>query len=123
MFFFEVSAGLIAGRAGCRFDAAQNDLAAYIGLPKMITMNTEVPGIIKSTFMIPVRKVMSPHLFRDCGRVFEQETSDILKGCVFVLFIFDVNMIFESKMFLVAGNIFAHGAPSSTAFRGKITIA
>jgi len=53
-FLFKVLAGLVAGRAGCTFNTAEDDLAAGVGLFAVITMDTEVLGIIKSALVIPV---------------------------------------------------------------------
>ena len=52
--FFKVSAGLVAGRAGCAFDSAQDNFAAGVSLLTVIAVNTEVLGIIESPFVIPV---------------------------------------------------------------------
>ena len=52
--FFKVSAGLVAGRAGCAFDSAQDNLSAGISLLAVIAVNTEVFGVIESTFVIPI---------------------------------------------------------------------
>ena len=52
--FFKVSSGLVAGRAGCTFDSAQDNFAAGISLLTVIAVNTEVLGIIESPFVIPV---------------------------------------------------------------------
>ena len=52
--FFKVSAGLVAGRTGCAFDSAQDNLSAGVSLLAVIAVNTEVLGIIESPFVIPV---------------------------------------------------------------------
>ena len=52
--FFKVSAGLVAGRAGCAFDSAQDNLSAGISLLAVIAVNTEVFGVIESPFVIPI---------------------------------------------------------------------
>ena len=52
--FFKGSAGLVAGRTGCAFDSAQDNLSAGIRLLAVIAVNTEVFGIIESPFVIPV---------------------------------------------------------------------
>ena len=52
--FFKVSAGLIAGRTGCAFDPAQDDLSAGVSLLAVIAVNTEVFGVIESPFVIPI---------------------------------------------------------------------
>ena len=101
---------LITGRAGSAFDAAEEDLFAGIGLLTVIPVNAEVMGIIKGAFVIPVRQPVGLYLFRDGGRILVQEPGDILKGCAFVQFIFDVNTIFKSEMFLVTGDIFTHSS-------------
>lgn len=62
-FFFEVFAGLVTGRTGCAFDAAQDNLSAGICLPAVIAVGTEVFGIIESPFMIPIREPVSPDFF------------------------------------------------------------
>ena len=61
--FYKVFACLVTGRAGCAFNAAQNDFPTGIGLPAMIAVKAEVFGIIKCAFMIPVGKSVSPYLF------------------------------------------------------------
>ena len=52
--FFKVPAGLVAGRTGCTFDPAQDNLSAGVGLLTVIAVDTEVFGIIESPFVIPV---------------------------------------------------------------------
>ena len=52
--FFKGSAGLVAGRTGCAFDSAEDNLSAGISLLAVIAVNTEVFGIIESPFVIPV---------------------------------------------------------------------
>ena len=52
--FFKVSAGLVAGRTGCAFDSAQDNLSAGISLLAVIAVNTEVFGVIESPFVIPI---------------------------------------------------------------------
>ena len=53
------------------------------------------------------------------SRILAQEASDILKGSAFVQFVFDVDTVFEGKVFLVAWYIFTHDAPPSTAVRRR----
>ncbi len=69
--------------------------------------------------MIPVRQAVCLDLFRDGGRIFAEKSGDIFKGCAFVQFIFEINTVFKGKMFLVAGNIFTHRVPPSTAVRRR----
>ena len=52
--FFKVSAGLVAGRTGCAFDSAQDNLSTGVRFLTVIAVNTEVFGIIESPFVIPV---------------------------------------------------------------------
>ena len=68
-FFFEVLAGLIAGRAGCAFDTTEEDLAAGIGLFTVITMDTEILSIIKGAFVIPVGQPMGLNLLGNGSRI------------------------------------------------------
>lgn len=52
--FFKVSAGLVAGRTGCAFDSAEDNLSAGVRLLTVKAVNAEVFGIIESPFVIPV---------------------------------------------------------------------
>ena len=117
--FFEVPAGLVAGRTGCTFDPAQDNLSAGVGLLTVIAVDTEVFGIIEGAFVIPVRKAVGPDFFRDRGRILAQEPGNIFKRCAFVQFIFDIDTVFKGKVFLVARNIFTHHMPPSTAVRRR----
>ena len=118
-FFFEVLAGLVTGRTGSAFDPAQDNLSAGVGLLTVIAVDTEVFGIIEGSFVIPVRKAVSPDFFRDRGRILAQEPGNILKECALVQFIFDIDTVFKGKMFLVTRNIFTHHVPPSTAVRRR----
>ena len=89
-FLVEVFTGLIAGGTGGAFDAAQNDFSAGIGLAAVITVDTEVLGIIKGAFMIPIREPTGFHFFRDRGRILAKKPGDILKGRAFIQFIFNM---------------------------------
>ena len=62
-FLFEVLAGLITGRTGSAFDTAEDILTASICFLAVIPMDTEVLGIIKSAFVIPVREPVSLYFF------------------------------------------------------------
>ena len=117
--FVEVLAGLIAGRAGCAFDTTEDDLAAGIGLFTVITMDTEILSIIKGAFVIPVGQPMCLYLLGNGSRILAQKASNILKGSAFVQFVFNVDTVFECKVFLVTRYIFTHDAPPSTAVRRR----
>lgn len=60
---FKVLTGLITGGTGSAFDTTEDDLAAGICFLAMIPMNTEVLGVIKSTFVIPVGETVSLDFF------------------------------------------------------------
>lgn len=62
-FFFKVFAGLVTGWTGSTFHTTKDNHPAYIRLSAMITMNTEVISIVKSTFVVPVRQSVSFYLF------------------------------------------------------------
>ena len=62
---------------------------------------------------------MSFDCFRNYGRSPAQEPGDIFKGSALIQFIFAIDTVFESKKFLVTGNIFTHHVPSSTAVRRR----
>lgn len=57
-FLFKVLTGLIAGRTGSAFDTAEDDLTAGICLLTVIPVDTEVLGIVKGAFVIPVRQAV-----------------------------------------------------------------
>lgn len=63
----EIPAGLVTGRTGSALDAAEDDLVTDIGLAAMVSMDTEVFGVIKSAFMIPVAEAVFPYLLGDGG--------------------------------------------------------
>ena len=52
--FLKVSASLVAGRTGCAFDPAQDNLSTGVRLLAVIAVNTEVFGVIESPFVIPI---------------------------------------------------------------------
>ena len=85
----------------------------------MIAVDTEVFGIIENPFTIPVRKAVALDFFRDRGGILAQEPGNIFKRCAFVQFVFDIDTIFKSKVFLVAGNIFIYHMPPSTVVRRR----
>ena len=53
-FLYKIRTGLIAGRTGCTFDVAEDNLATYICFLTVIPMNAEVVCIKKGAFMVPV---------------------------------------------------------------------
>ena len=53
-FHLVIFTGLVAGRTGSAFDAADNDFAAYICFGAVIAVDAEVSGIVKGAFMVPV---------------------------------------------------------------------
>lgn len=107
-FLFKIGACLVTGGAGSAFDTTENDLATGIGFSAVITVDTEVLGIVKSTLMILVRKTMCFHFFRDGSRIFAQVFGNVLEGRAFIQRVFNMYTVFKGKMFLVTGNIFAH---------------
>jgi hypothetical protein len=67
-FFFKVPAGLVACGAGSALYPTEYDLVTGISFLAMITVYTEVFGIIKGAFVIPVRHAVCLYLFRNgCG--------------------------------------------------------
>lgn len=52
--FLKVSASLVAGRTGCAFDPAQDNLSTGVRLLAVIAVNTEIFGVIERTFVIPI---------------------------------------------------------------------
>ena len=105
----EVRTGLVAGRTGGAFAAAQDNPAAYIGLSAVIAVYAEVVGIEKSAFVVPVAEAVVSDLFGDGGRIFAEESGDILKGASLVQGSFDVPAVIKGEMFLVSWYISAHG--------------
>lgn len=104
----KVLTGLIAVWTGSTFDTAKDNLPTGIGLLTMISVNTEIFGIIEGSFVIPVRKAMSLYFFGDGSRILTQKSGDIFKRSPFIQFIFNVNTVIQSKVFLVTGDISAH---------------
>ena len=118
-FLFEVRTGLVAGRTGSTFYAAKNDLSAGIGLFAVVSMDAEVLCIVKGSFVIPVRKPVSLYFLGNGGWILAQIPGNVLKGCSFVQFVFDILAIIQCKMFLVPWYILTHKVPPSTAVRRK----
>lgn len=98
----EIPAGLVAGRAGGAFDAAEDDLVTGIGLTAMVSMDTEVFGIIKSAFVIPVAETVFPHLLGDSGWILAEEAGNVFKRSTIGKSFFDVEAVFQGKMLLVS---------------------
>ena len=117
--FFKVSVGLNTGRVGSAFDSAQDNLSAGVGLLTVIEVDTEVFGIIEGSFVIPVRKAVSPDPFRDHSGILAQKPDNVFKRCAFVQFFFDIDMVFKGKAFLVDRNIFTYHMPPFTAVRRR----
>ena len=76
---YKVRAGLVAGRTGGAFHLTEDDLMTHICLSAMVAVDTEVMGVIKGAFMIPVTKAVGPDLLGDGGRVFTEIFGDLLK--------------------------------------------
>ena len=104
MFQDEILAGLVAGGTGPggAFDAAEDDLVTDIGLTAMVSMDTEVFGIIKSAFVIPVAETVFPHFLGDSGWIFAEEAGDVFKRSTIGKSFFDVETVFQGKMLLVS---------------------
>lgn len=98
----KIPAGLVASRAGSTFDAAEDDLAAGIGFVAVVSMDTEVFGIIKSAFVVPVAEAVFFYLFRDGGRILAQEAADVLERHPLRKCFLNVKPVFEGEVFLVS---------------------
>ena len=118
-FFLKILTGLITGGAGSTFDATQNNFFAGIGLLTVIPVNAEVTGIIKGACVIPVRQTVCFYLFRYGSWVLAQKAGNVFKGSTFTQLVLDVDPIIKGKVLLIAGNIFTHMEPPSTAVRRK----
>lgn len=90
------------------FNATKNDFVASTGFSAVITVDTEVLGIVKRAFMIPVGQTMCVHFFRDGRGICAQVFGNALEDKAFIQRVFNVYTVFKGKMFLVTGNIFAH---------------
>jgi len=62
-FSHKAGVGLVTGRAGGAFDATQDDLATGISFLTVITVDTEVVGMIERAFIIPVTESVQSDLF------------------------------------------------------------
>lgn len=87
---------------------AANDLATGIGFLAMVSVDAEILCIIKSAFVVIVRHAVCPHLLRYGGRILAQEAGNVLEGRSLVQFVFDVNAVVKSEVFLVPWYVFAH---------------
>lgn len=63
----------------CVFDATEDDLVTDIGLTAMVSMDTEVFGIIKSAFVIPVAETVFSYLPGDGGWILAEKAGDVFK--------------------------------------------
>ena len=115
----KILTGLITGGAGSTFDATQNNFFAGIGLLTVIPVDAEVTGIIKGACVIPVRQTVCFYLFRYGSWVLAQKADNVFKGSTFTQLVLDVDPIIKGKVLLIAGNIFTHMEPPSTAVRRK----
>lgn len=61
-FPYKVRTGLVAGRTGSTFHITEDEFTAHVRFPAMITVDTEVMGIIESAFMVPVADPVGPVL-------------------------------------------------------------
>ena len=107
------------GYSSKNIDRPEDNLTAGISLLTVIPVNTEILGIIKGSFVIPVGQAMSPNFLRYSGGILTQETCNVFKRCSFVQFVFNVDTVFKGKMFLIAWYIFTHCFPPSTAVRRR----
>ena len=118
-FLLKMLTSLIAGGTGSTFNVAKDDLFAGIGLLTVIPVNAEVTGIIKGACVIPVRQTVCFYLFRYGSWVLAQKAGNVFKGSTFTQLVLDVDPIIKGKVLLIAGNIFTHMEPPSTAVRRK----
>ena len=109
-FPLKVRAGLVAGGAGGALHAAEDDLAADVGLPAVITVDAEVVGIVEGALVVPVGEAVGPDFLGDGGRILAQEPCDILERSSLIQFIFNVDTVIKGKMFLVAWDKSAHSS-------------
>ena len=75
----EIRTGLVAGRAGSAFHLTEDDLAACISFSAVITVDTEVVGVKKSAFVIPVAETVSPDFLGDGSRILAEISGGLLK--------------------------------------------
>ena len=59
----------------------------------MVSMDTEVFGIIKSTFVIPVAEPVLPYLLGDGGWILSEEAGNVLKRSTIGKSLFDVEAV------------------------------
>ena len=65
LLLFKVFTGLVTCGAGCAFNTTNNNLAAGICLPAVITMNAEVLSIVEAASVKPIRPTPIPYFFGD----------------------------------------------------------
>ena len=103
-----VFACLVACWTGSTFDAADQDLLAGIRLLAVIPMDTEVMGIVKSAFVVPVGKSVFFYLPGDGGGILTQIPGDLFEGKPFIQGLFNKEPVLKGKVFVVAGDKSAH---------------
>ena len=90
------------------FDAADQDLLAGIRLLAAIPVGTEVMGIVKSAFVVPVGKSVFFYLSGNGGGILTQISGDLFEGKPFIQGLFNKEPVLKGKVFVVAGDKFAH---------------
>jgi hypothetical protein len=79
-FLNKVLTGLVTGRTGSTFNSTENNLSTDIRFAAMIAMDTEVVGIIKGAFMIPVANSSGANLLRYSGWILADKAGNIFEG-------------------------------------------
>jgi hypothetical protein len=83
-FLHKIPAGLITGRTRNTFDSAYKNLFSDIYFSTVKPVNAEVLGIVKDTFMIPIRGTPGLHFLRDGGWIFTQVFCNIFKCMILI---------------------------------------
>lgn len=78
-FPYKVRTGLVAGGAGSAFHLTEDELTTHICFSAVITVDTEVVGIIKSAFMIPVAEAVGSDFLGDSSGIFAEISGGLLK--------------------------------------------
>ena len=83
-FSLKIRTCLVTCRARGTFDTTYNDLSTGICLTALVSVDTEVLGVVKRAFMIPIIKPVKPDLFGYGCRILAKESGNVLERCAFI---------------------------------------
>ena len=111
VFLIKVTAMLVAVGTGSAFDSTQLDLFANIRKIAMKAFRAEVMSIEKEALScMIIRHPVLEDLLGNGRWILAQITRDVFERDIRIQTVFNVQAVFNSKVFMVAGDIFTHDA-------------